>query len=162
MNRFLLCSALLLLISAPLVADPEIPASAWEQHPEGVALAVRYSPPSLPDKSTGKITVYIKNISSSSLYYVGYDGFNMSFEIFYLDSSGKEVPGADYNGFESGSATNPPEIKPRMVLTRTAELNSKGIALLQKRLISCHLFFLGVDGKTFLKINSTPSVLIGK
>ena len=91
MNRFLLCSAVLLLAYAPLIADSDIPANAWEQHPGVIALAVIMT--KRMDASGLKIhlVAHAKN-TSSALIALGNQGDGMFAAFFYIDDHQSQVP----------------------------------------------------------------------
>ncbi len=162
MNQIPVFIALLLFVFAPLSAQSNIPTSAWEQHPEGVALAMTSTTNTDNGAQKGAISVYIKNTSDLTKYYKGPDGFNLDMQIFYMDDHGEQIPLRDYN-WRGCSSTLSPAIKPGKILSRTVDLNPNEFALIQGRLIKCRVcIFVIADSKIQQRylIESLPRKLI--
>ena len=162
MNRLFLCSALLLLGVGSLFAEPQIPDSAWEQHPEGIAVAMTFSSHNENNVQKNVITIYMKNTSNLSAYYVGTEGFHREVALFLVDKAGEETPLRDYSP-QPGSKILAPEIKPGETLSRTVDLSPEEMALIKGHPIKCRLNFLNISENKIVKhyaVKSTPKVLI--
>jgi len=152
MNRLLLCSELLFLVSTPLVADPEIPASAWEQHPEGVAVAMLLSAP--PEKAA--LNVYTKNVSETDKLL--YSRTDAEIRIYYINDAKARIPlrACDDDPLSySGNYI----IKKGQVHSETITLTSDESAAVRAHPVSCSFGVYDMILKKGFMISSAPNLL---
>src|ERR1700683_5337235 len=71
--------------------QPDFPASLWEQHPEGIALAMTLSTRTENGVESNAIHVYIKNTSPTVKDFPP-RGSDWGIEIYYIDGHGAQVP----------------------------------------------------------------------
>jgi hypothetical protein len=136
-----------------------VPSNQWEQHKEGVALAVSSATQVKHVLSIHTIQVIIKNTSTTPLCFVGVDAANEEFEIYYQNEQGMDVPLRDY--VRNFAARAPPiEIKSGEALTREVELTSGEHGLIKGDKVKCRISIYGEVSKRHFSIESSPKVLV--
>jgi hypothetical protein len=158
MNRLLLCISVLVAACGQLLADPELPQKAWEQHREGIAVAILAvtDAESIPPKYS--ISAFLKNTSSTDKYFAGFDGTHRDFEIFYTDDNGNQTPLRDYRQPDIiQKMLECPVIKPGATLSLTVGLTPPEIVLLKGRLVRCAFSMFGLG--THFGVESSPTIL---
>jgi hypothetical protein len=146
MKLFLSSLVFLFFSLIPFVAKSAIPESAWEQHPEGLALALFLKTTTVEGQEKDTIRVFMKNTSTTLKRYVGPDLYNVAVEIFYENNEGKQVPLRDYSP-PSGTPLPPPEIKPGAIFLRTVDLTPDELTLIKTHRISAHISITDDAGK---------------
>ena len=136
-------------------ATPDIPGSAWEQHPEGVALNVSLGASAVKNATGRTITVQIKNTTNANIYYLGWDE-----PVFIVTPTG-EVALRD-NLFH-GSRIRPPAIKPGETVVRTVDLSPEEMARIKGKPVECHLRFYNISDSNipkYTEIHSLPKIIV--
>jgi len=155
----------MVISTAPADDKPNIPASAWEQHPEGVALAMILVTQTENGTQKGAIKVYVKNTSSGIKYLP--DNINdWAVQIFYIDNKGKHVPLRDYSAEQRPRTFTMPAMpdsrlyQPGEIGIRTIDLSPSELAVVKKYPVICHFYFGDVQIGRFNPIESSPKMLI--
>jgi hypothetical protein len=164
MNRFLLGLALLLFGFAPLLADPNIPGGAWEQHTEGVALAIVFTVTTENGTEKGTIKVYIKNTSGTTKYLPGNIN-DRAVQIFYIDNEGRCVPLRDYSLKVPPIFTMPAMPDSRLYQAgelgiRTVDLSPTELALVKKYPVQCRFHISDSKIGGYKLIESSLKILV--
>jgi hypothetical protein len=120
---------------------PHIPANAWEQHPEGIALAMILTTQMENGVQKSTIQVYVKNTSNVVKSYFGPNHFDgMGVIILYVKNN-ESVSLRDYSP-EEGSKKMRPQIKPGQILSQTVDLSPDELALIKAYPVKCHVALL--------------------
>jgi hypothetical protein len=170
MNKKLIFLILLCMIESIItsaVADdkPSPAPVSWENHSEGVALAL--SLVSSKGRSQGEedgIQVLVKNTSTSQLYFA-FSSHDKGCRIFYVDSQGARIPiheGPQNKDIPpTTSATIPPlPLSPGQILTEVVELRTPNeLALVRAHPVFCRLRVSENEIGGYKIIESTPKIL---
>ena len=130
-----------------------IPAALWEQHPEGIALALFLSTQDVQKKA---IQVYIQNTSNTDKYLI-VSGIDSGIQIYYIDATGAQVPLHNYSDNMLNRKSS--LIKPGETLTRRILLTPDELVLIQTHPIKCNFIIHDPATEKYSKIESTPKML---
>jgi hypothetical protein len=167
MNSFVKSLAILFaanMVFSAAVADNQtnLPAGAWEQHPEGIALALRLTTTTHPAGQANAISISIKNISKTPKQFSRFAA-ESGIQIFYLKKPGAPIPlGTDsvliYHAaiYDSG----PVAILPNATLVRVVKLTSKELVSVKSYPVKCIIRISDPTEKKDYKIESSPKMLV--
>lgn len=149
MSQLLLCSALLLLGFAPLLAEADEERS-WVQCPNGIAV-------SLILRGQG-VSVHIKNESKETIYIV-HDG--QFVRLVFIDTRGNQIGLENQELWDDnpGPVKGPEAIGPESELgiSVTVPLSDKDLELAKKLPVVCIMNFQGLATN---KVESPPRMLV--
>jgi hypothetical protein len=155
------------LVTLSAIADlyftaPNIPASSWEQFPQGIALAMTLENRTHNGAQKHYVMVYIKNTSGSDKYFYEMNDISR-LELYYVTDSGTAVPLRTYNYDHRDGIVlmnvPPYAIKPGEVLSRDIELTSDELALVKSHAVKCSFFISDKESAKGYKIESSPRIL---
>lgn len=158
------------LVTLSAIADlsfnaPHIPASSWEQHPQGIALAVTLANRTHNGSQKHYVVVYIKNTSASDKYFSEMNDISR-LELSYVNDSGAEVPLRTYNYDHPDGIVlmnvPPYAIKPGEILSRKIELTPDELALVKAHPVQCSFFISDQQVDKGYKVESAPKMLISE
>jgi hypothetical protein len=155
----LLFCGLNILIFSAAAEQPQIPANAWEQHSEGVALALMLNKGTGNDVQSTYLVLYVKNTSDHLKYLVTLSrGTGVLF--FYVDGSGKQMilgnhdhpddPAKD----ELESTTRRRTIPPGVIVHTGTEITADEVTLIKTHPVKCKIL---LDDPT----TSLPAAVVG-
>src|ERR1700683_2136817 len=138
--------------------EPKLPASQWEQHSDGIALAI------IPTRRIDKeyyinkpiINIYIKNTSNSIKNFPAH-GMDFGIELYYINSNGFKVPLHDYSQkqFFSMNLGNIP-IQPGATLLVPIDISEKEALLLKTVPVECRIELSDPATNQSFTIESSP------
>jgi hypothetical protein len=158
--------AINLMISAATADDqPNIPKSSWEQHREGIALAITLTSQTGADDGEHAVHIYIKNTSAIDKKIIDGD-IDHGMELYYLNDSGVKVPLHNYHPIQSELEMierNPKKkdvlIKPNEIVSRSVNINSSDLLLLKTHPVICRFFICDLGTNQQSTIESSPRQL---
>jgi len=165
MKPILLCVAFSLCGSVSALAQPAIPASSWEQHPEGFALAVILTKRIDNERSISSIEVYFKNIGKKDFFTSLPEPIPTPFQVFYLNDSKVLTPLRDYNPNPGPPPTveasvMPLEIKPGETVSGAIDITPNELALIRGRHVVCKVSISDHENGGYKLIESSPKILV--
>jgi hypothetical protein len=139
-----------------------IPEDSWEQHPEGIALAMTLISQTGADDVEHAVHIYIKNTSTIDKKLM--DGnIDHGMEIYYLNDSGAKVPLHNYHPIQSELNMiegNPKKkdviIKPNEIVSRSVNINSSDLLLFKTHPVICRFFICDLGANQQSTIESSP------
>ena len=146
-----------LVLSARADDQPNIPASAWEQHPEGIALAFTLSSRAEGNRQVISIYVYIKNTSNADWYFER----NKEPAIYYIRDHDVPLRNYDESMFEESKKVTPERIKPGGTGSRTIDLTPAELALIKGLPVKCRVIIYDERYKRY-EIESSSKILVSK
>jgi hypothetical protein len=146
----------------PLTKQPNIPASSWEQHPEGIALAINLITQTETGNQESFVQVYIKNLSSASIQVIDSE-IDFGIEVYYLDGQGTEIPLHNYHPDPDESTYHRKMrhivIGPSDVILRTVRLTPDELVVIKAHLSKCSFIIYDPTNKRQFAIESSPKYL---
>ena len=139
--------------------QPNVPAGLWEQHPEGVVVAVIFTyPPNDPLTNTS-LSVYIKNTSTTAKLFDRND-YDSGVKVFYIDASGAKVPLHDYTVPSAHLSKKLPfTIEPGTTICVRIGLNLQSYSLLKTHPVMCSFTIYDPTTKQRGLIETSPKIL---
>ena len=150
--------ALLLNVSGLLATaqeESQIPAAAWEQHPEGVALALMLTKGIGNDAQSIYLRLYVKNTSDNPVPLMGGPAV-----FFYLDGSGNTVILANnaeddiIENFQRWKVIAPGKIRSTDIEVTTAE-----VAVIKANTVKCKILLLDRATHKEVPVVGSPELL---
>jgi hypothetical protein len=167
MNRFvavLLFLALSVAVEEQLPAQSRVPASAWEQLPQGFAIALTYN--------KSYVTLNIKN-TSNAVKQIRRSSLNVL--LFYADEHGVLIPLSNQKekrksgdpmeeilaGIDPPDSRGPMCFPPRMELWYQvcAEITPEDWSLIKGHPVVCHVELYDLTTNTKIHLESSPRIL---
>jgi len=141
--------------------EPKIPANAWEQHPQGVALALMLTKGVGNDSQSIYLKLYVKNTSNIPEALMG----RASAIFFYLDSSGKPVI-LGHHGHPNQPWKDVIENNPRWRIIPPGEIRSTGaevtaaeVVLIKTYTIQCKILLIDPATQKEVPVVGSPQLL---
>ena len=141
--------------------ESQIPATAWEQHPEGVALALMLTKGIGNDAQSIYLKLYVKNTSTNPVALMG----RASAIFYYLDSNGKPVnlghhghPNEPWKDVIEG---NPRwrVIPPGKIGSTGAEVTAAEVAVIKANTIKCKVLLIDPATQKQTAVVGSPQLL---
>ncbi len=146
--------ALSLIVPNATADAPNIPASSWEQHPEGIALRLTWQ--------GNSITTHIKN-TSNTVRELASQGTNSFVSLFYVDEKGASIPlGNPPNPAfeeETQKTLGPTDIMPGKEVAKSTILTPDQLILIKTRPVKCSVVVYDPATKQQSTVESVPKVL---
>jgi hypothetical protein len=148
-------------LGATAQEEPQIPANAWEQHPEGVALALVLTKGIGNDAQSIYLKLYVKNTSNNPEAIMGRGPATF----FYLDSSGNPVNLGHY-----GHANQPWKdfnensqrwrvIPPGKITSTGTEVTAADVALIKTNTVKCKILLIDPATSKEVVVVGSPQLL---
>ena len=165
MKLILFSLALVLSGLVPLVADPNIPDSAWEKHPERFELAVILSNQIDNHRTISSIQALLKNIGKTS-FFTSLNSPILPFQIFYVNDSKALIALRDYNPkpgplLPVEQSVMPYEVKQGEVVSGAVMLTPNELALIKRHPVICKVFVSDHESGGYKLFASSPKILVG-
>jgi hypothetical protein len=135
-----------------------IPASLWESHPEGAALALTLETRMEKAERKSSLKIHLKNTSATDKAVID-DSIGSGFKIFTQDSAGKWQPLRDYDGAVTTTKFSMVVIKPGQTITYPLELSSAELSLIKSRPMQCRIMLSDPTTNQRPTIESSPRTL---
>jgi hypothetical protein len=140
---------------------PQIPDNAWQQHPEGVALALMLSKGRGNDAQSIYLNLYVKNTSNNPVSMMGGPAI-----FFYLDSSGKPV--------SLGNHAHPDQpwkdaiernqrfkvIPPGKIRSTGTDVTTAEVALIKTHTVQCKIILVDPATQKEVAVVGSPQLII--
>ena len=140
--------------------EPQIPANAWEQHPEGVALALMLIKGIGNDSQSIYLKLYVKNTSNNPVPMMGEPAI-----FFYLDSSGNPVT-LGHHGHPNQPWKDVIESNQRLRIISPGEIRPTGtevtaaeVALIKTHTVHCKILLIAPATQKEVPIVGSPQLL---
>ena len=151
--------------ASSLMADvqPNIPASAWEHHAEGVSVALFLTSRTENGGKKSAIKVFIKNSADTKMYLPG-DVNDSSVQIFYVDANGNHIPLRDYTPRPPSVVSMPAmpdsrRYEPGEVGIKSIDITPAELALVEAHLVFCRLRISSQEVGGYKLVESSPKML---
>ncbi|MCE0497101.1 MAG: hypothetical protein LV481_04055 [Methylacidiphilales bacterium] len=135
--------------------QPNIPASSWEQHPEGVALALMLTKGIGNDSQSIYLRLFVKNTSDNPVPLMGGPAV-----FFYLDSSGNPVNLG--NNSEDDIIENFQRwkvIAPGKIRSTETEVTTAEVAVIKANTVKCKILLLDRATHKEVPVVGSPQLL---
>ena len=160
--RIIMAFWLLLAPAAHLHAQTAaLPSSAWEQHPEGISLAVTLTA-QLPSGAPGSaIVIYLKNTSTTE-WDVMNGEVDHGVEIYYLDGNGVRTPLHNYPADAAARSLKMRNliVKPDQVTNRAVNLTPAELETVKSHPVVCRIRIFSPSAAKLYTIESKPKTLV--
>jgi hypothetical protein len=158
---FLIFCGLNILVFSAAAQQPQIPANAWELHPEGVALALMLTKGRGNDAQSIYLNLYVKNTSNNPVSMMGGPAI-----FFYLDSSGKPV--------SLGNHAHPDQpwkdaiernqrfkvIPPGKIRSTGTDVTTAEVALIKTHTVQCKIILVDPATQKEVAVVGSPQLII--
>jgi hypothetical protein len=145
------------VVALTATADEQlnIPANAWEQHPEGVALALILTKGIENDAQSIYLRLYVKNTSDNPVPLMGGPAV-----FFYVDGSGKTVilaNNSDDNLIENFQRWK--VIAPGKIRSTDIEVTTAEVAVIKANTVKCKILLLDRATHKEVPVVGSPQLL---
>jgi len=136
-------------------SDPDIPTGSWDQHSEGVAIALIWK--------EHDVIAHVKN-TSTSLKQLMSMGSNTYVKLFYIDAQGAAIPFGDHPFYNDARDDDSKEqgaldIAPGAVVSRPVAITSAEATLLKTHPVVCTVLIYDPATKQKSTVTSSPKLL---
>jgi hypothetical protein len=144
--------------------ESQIPATAWEQHPEGVALALMLTKGIGNDAQSIYLKLFVKNTSNSSES-LATQSRGASALFFYLDSSGRAVTLGNHDHpdqpWKDEIESNPRWriILPGKIIPTGTDVTAAEVAVIKANKVKCKILLIDPATQKQTVIVGSPQLL---
>ena len=144
--------------------EPPIPPSAWEQHPEGVALALVLTSGTDGGLQVSYLRLYVKNTSDTAKYLVT-QSHGVAAQFFYVGANGNQVilGNHDHPGHPEKDLIESNQrlrvILPGKIRSTGTEVTADEVALMKTQTVRCKIYINDPTTKQDVPITGAPQLL---